>query len=242
MNDATAFKRKLRELGYASYTAYLGSQRWAMFKDTYAARGLSMRCTVCRSTPVELHHHTYVRLGNERLDDVTPLCRRHHKAVHKWLKDSGRIFVEYTHEAVAALAGLPVARKAKSAGGQKGKRKGKGKKKQQLTANQSKEAAFRKKFASERAQLKELYEYGYMKKADYCFAMNTYNEGQFLNACRLARLKHRGKTAKRNKSPYVLTRPRVTMKPNAAPVMPTEVGDNWKAKIASLRKNSIAAP
>lgn len=78
-----------------------------------------MTCAVCNRNPVQLHHHTYVRLGCEELDDVTPLCRPHHEGVHEWLKQSGRIFVEFTHEAVGFLSGtftpqVRPARKAKT--------------------------------------------------------------------------------------------------------------------------------
>lgn len=67
-----------------------------------------MLCVVCGQRKIQLHHHTYDRIGCELFSDVTPLCRFHHAAVHEWLKKSGRIFVEYTIEAIAFLRGVPV--------------------------------------------------------------------------------------------------------------------------------------
>ena len=32
---------------------------------------------------MSIHHHTYDRLGNEHLDDLIAVCRRHHSAIHK---------------------------------------------------------------------------------------------------------------------------------------------------------------
>lgn len=107
------FAHQLQELGFASYGDYLGSRHWQDFKKRYRDSGLPMKCAVCGCGPIQLHHHTYIRLGDEHLDDVTPVCREHHKAIHRWLKASGRIFVEYTHEAVSALRGAPVVRKKK---------------------------------------------------------------------------------------------------------------------------------
>jgi hypothetical protein len=99
------FNDRIKELGFASYDDYLSSPHWHNFKIRYRDSGLSMRCAVCGRGKIQLHHHTYVRLGQEKLDDVTPVCREHHKAIHEWLKSGGRIFVEFTHEAIAHLRG-----------------------------------------------------------------------------------------------------------------------------------------
>lgn len=103
----TTFKASLRSLGYEAYSDYLKSPHWVSFKNEYRESGLSMCCTVCGQKKIQLHHHTYIRLGKELLTDVTPLCRFHHGAVHEWLKESGRIFVTYSHEAIAFLTGIP---------------------------------------------------------------------------------------------------------------------------------------
>lgn len=98
------FQDQLAALGFESYEAYLSSAGWYVFRDFYRRSGRSQRCQVCSTgSRIELHHRTYVRLGREELDDVIPACRDCHRAIHDWLKSSGREFVEYTHEAVEYL-------------------------------------------------------------------------------------------------------------------------------------------
>lgn len=72
---------RLRELGFDSYLAYLRSPHWARVKARYRASDLPQEC-MCGETEVDLHHCTYERVGAERLDDLRPLCRRCHNAVH----------------------------------------------------------------------------------------------------------------------------------------------------------------
>ncbi len=102
------FADNLRRLGFATYGEYLASPHWLAFRERYRASGASMKCAVCGVGRIQLHHHTYERLGAESLEDVTPLCRPHHEAVHAWLKSSGKIFVKFTHVAIAELSGKPV--------------------------------------------------------------------------------------------------------------------------------------
>lgn len=99
------FSEKLNELGFGSYADYLDSPHWLGFRERYRSSGLPMRCKVCGLNRIQLHHHTYERLGREELADVTPLCRDHHESVHEWLKTSGKRWVHFTHLAIAALRG-----------------------------------------------------------------------------------------------------------------------------------------
>ncbi len=108
------FTEQLKALGFASYGEYLQSSHWSNFKKRYRLAGQGMKCLVCGEGPVQLHHHTYVRLGAELFTDVSPLCRPHHEAVHEWLKASGKNFVEHTHKAVIALGGELVTPQKKS--------------------------------------------------------------------------------------------------------------------------------
>ncbi len=100
------FSERLRSLGYESYEAYLASPHWQTFKASYRVSGLPLVCAVCGLKPVQLHHHTYERLGAERLGDVTPLCRLHHEAVHAVLKDK-RWLVERTKKVIRLLRRSP---------------------------------------------------------------------------------------------------------------------------------------
>lgn len=73
---------RLERLGYASYDQYLASTHWRETRARYqAAPDLPQAC-ICGETEVDLHHKTYVRLGEERLTDLVPLCRRCHHMVH----------------------------------------------------------------------------------------------------------------------------------------------------------------
>lgn len=98
------FREMLKNLGFATYAEYLASDHWRAFRMSYYLSGKRLRCRVCSGKRVQLHHHTYERLGRESLDDVTPLCREHHVAVHEWLKGNNRP-VRDTGGAVAFLRG-----------------------------------------------------------------------------------------------------------------------------------------
>lgn len=99
------FGERLAELGFATYRDYLRSPHWLAFRARYKSSGRRMTCIVCGIKPIELHHHTYKRLGNERLDDVTPVCRLHHEAIHVWLRVNGKPSVAFTREAIGSLSG-----------------------------------------------------------------------------------------------------------------------------------------
>lgn len=48
---------------------------------------MSKICCVCNSSKrIQLHHITYVNLGNESFEDVIPLCGYHHNQLHLRLK------------------------------------------------------------------------------------------------------------------------------------------------------------
>ncbi len=79
------------------YVRYLETPHWQEFRDKYRASEHLQECFVCGSTEFELHHHNYVRLGNEALEDVVPLCREHHQAVHKAVKAGVRLTNAHTY-------------------------------------------------------------------------------------------------------------------------------------------------
>jgi hypothetical protein len=99
------FSERLSAIGFACYDDYLASDAWSGFKKRYKESGARMDCLICSRKPVQLHHRTYERVGQELFDDVIPVCREHHVAIHEWLKANGK-FVQRTHEAVAALGGV----------------------------------------------------------------------------------------------------------------------------------------
>lgn len=121
----SAFYGRLRELGFSTYAEYLAADHWRQFKEQYRAAKLPMKCAVCEAKPIQLHHHTYQRLGCELLTDVDPLCRGCHQAVHEWLKRHKNNNVQATHKAIKALrhieraAGKAEGRKAAPAASRK---------------------------------------------------------------------------------------------------------------------------
>lgn len=74
---------RLRALGFSSYREYLRSERWQITK-TRMFFELKYRCKRCRTKegPLQLHHRTYERLGQERPTDLFWLCGDCHKFLH----------------------------------------------------------------------------------------------------------------------------------------------------------------
>jgi hypothetical protein len=63
---------------------YQQSPNWRRFKRKYLADPSTPKaCVVCGNTNFVLHHWTYERWGGqERLDDVVPMCPVHHRRLH----------------------------------------------------------------------------------------------------------------------------------------------------------------
>jgi len=86
---------KLEQLGM-TYQQYLASDHWADVKARYKRSKLPQNCYVCGKQPVELHHRTYKRLGEEKLMDIVPLCRTCHQGTHDRSKETGDSLWEAT--------------------------------------------------------------------------------------------------------------------------------------------------
>ena len=76
-------KKGLATLGLKNYAQYLVSDDWKETRESYRASNKPQSCAVCYAPNVDLHHKSYARLGRERLDDLAPLCRRHHDELHE---------------------------------------------------------------------------------------------------------------------------------------------------------------
>ena len=87
-----------------SYIDYLKSDHWQQFKQAFREKHPKARCRLCKSKLYDLHHVTYQRIGAERFDDVTTLCRSHHDLVHEWLRVR-KLPVESTEHAIQWIAG-----------------------------------------------------------------------------------------------------------------------------------------
>lgn len=79
--DASTIGGRLWELGYGSYADYLESDHWKHIRSRYRASGRPWVCR-CGATPKALHHWTYERLGEEKLDDLEPVCDSCHRKIH----------------------------------------------------------------------------------------------------------------------------------------------------------------
>lgn len=86
--DRACFGRRARlaALGYDTYLAYLRSERWAETRARYRRSRMPQTCRICGAATVDLHHRSYRRVGRERLQDLVPLCRDHHSALHELLR------------------------------------------------------------------------------------------------------------------------------------------------------------
>lgn len=81
-----ARKAQLRKMARDDLTEYLKTPEWKVMRS----RKLIMagnRCQVCGSTakPLDCHHNSYERLGDELLEDLVILCRSCHQRYHDLL-------------------------------------------------------------------------------------------------------------------------------------------------------------
>jgi hypothetical protein len=89
---------------YKKYTAYMKSKEWAIRRYSYFDTH-NKQCRACDSVKlIQLHHKTYVRLGDERDQDLVPLCKKCHTALHTFQRKSGinlwratEIFIKKKH-------------------------------------------------------------------------------------------------------------------------------------------------
>jgi len=68
-----------------NYYEYIMSDAWRRKRKAYWASNLRKDCFVCgckRQAGFHLHHLTYERLGNERLEDLVPVCEPCHVMIH----------------------------------------------------------------------------------------------------------------------------------------------------------------
>lgn len=89
--------RSTRRAAYRErYERHMNSARWRRRRTRWLATERSLRgrepvCAAC-GTPWtlrdDLHHATYERLGAERHDDMVPMCRTCHEALHLILERS----------------------------------------------------------------------------------------------------------------------------------------------------------
>jgi hypothetical protein len=94
---------RLKQLGFPSYNVYLISPHWINYRIACLRQPGRNRCAVCQSRRLlQLHHRTYVRIGDERYSDTVTLCKQHHADLHAWLILHSKSITN-TDEAIARL-------------------------------------------------------------------------------------------------------------------------------------------
>jgi hypothetical protein len=84
---STFFKeRKTSYMAYSDYQAYLKSEKWyairlkVLSRDDYTCQHCHCKVT---SYTANVHHKTYIRLGDEKLSDLITLCIPCHEKEHE---------------------------------------------------------------------------------------------------------------------------------------------------------------
>lgn len=76
-------QKRILELRTLPYEKYLKTPEWKQKRDAALERD-GYRCRACDSDKkLEVHHRTYVRRGNEDLNDLTTLCESCHEHFHE---------------------------------------------------------------------------------------------------------------------------------------------------------------
>lgn len=63
------------------YRIYLKSDKWHRMRMKVLTRD-KFRCQQCDRGATQVHHLTYERVGNERMEDLMSLCKDCHKEIH----------------------------------------------------------------------------------------------------------------------------------------------------------------
>lgn len=82
--DRRAFQRhrRIRQLGYKDYDDYLLSPAWSDVKRRYRASDMPQMCACGATKGLQMHHKTYERVGQERLEDLAVMCKTCHRDLH----------------------------------------------------------------------------------------------------------------------------------------------------------------
>ncbi len=77
-------KRKREQSGYRlTYTNYINSDKWREIKNRYYQK-FPRKCAACLSSKkIHLHHMVYGNFGDEKDEDLIPLCEPHHADYHR---------------------------------------------------------------------------------------------------------------------------------------------------------------
>lgn len=81
--DRLVLQARKRELSRMPFSEYQRTQEWKIKRSRALVRA-GNKCQLCSSVekPLNAHHNTYERYGDELLKDLTVLCRACHKRYH----------------------------------------------------------------------------------------------------------------------------------------------------------------
>lgn len=82
--DEAAYRARLQELKTMPYAEYLKTPEWQQRRKQHL-RSAGYRCQVCNASdvPLNVHHRTYERRGEERYKDLIALCQDCHELFHR---------------------------------------------------------------------------------------------------------------------------------------------------------------
>lgn len=83
-------KRKKLSEPTGRYAEYLSSDHWKEIREA-CLLFWDGRCALCKDRASDVHHNTYIRVGDEKLTDVVPLCRSCHKRFHGVMPDGNEV-------------------------------------------------------------------------------------------------------------------------------------------------------
>ena len=78
------YEQRLYQLKHIPYHQYLQTPEWKARRQKHL-KSAGYRCQVCNSSnqPLDVHHRTYERRGQEYFTDLTVLCRECHGTFHE---------------------------------------------------------------------------------------------------------------------------------------------------------------
>ncbi|MGH9676260.1 MAG: HNH endonuclease [Candidatus Acidiferrum sp.] len=94
----------------ADYAEYLRSPHWRKTRLRVLARARG-KCEAChRRRAREVHHLTYIHIGEERLDELLALCPNCHDMAHSDRVEDRACFASLVNKTHRLLYGAPAAR------------------------------------------------------------------------------------------------------------------------------------
>lgn len=102
-------RASFRKYKASDYDKYINSGEWDAKKREFWDFYKKRNCYCCDSSskPLDVHHRSYDYFGNERMQDLVPVCRECHVFIHSIFKKSvGVSLWDATEEARGWFQGL----------------------------------------------------------------------------------------------------------------------------------------